>query len=356
MNRVVIFLTLTVIGSVAAELEHAVQYEPVERVQQLLRSGVPLTANACVLAGFRDAVARYFFLYIREAIERSWRGESIQVMTSADAYQCLDALLVHTADVALVRTLLLAGARVGYKDMQGNTALLSAQQAGYREKEALLRHQAEDVYAQLLMRVQNETLTEDFLRTHFVGLNKLNINRPYQEVGWRTALFVAVMRNYVKGVLLLLRYGAKGVQYALWLAIQRASKKIIQALCEHGARLWAIPGALQTVVTSNKHAENIVPWLAPLVSPRDRKDALIAACLKADECLFAQLTRAGASLYYQDKQGVTPLYAAVLGHNLSLVKTIAAHKKQQLTRDQLLRAKTFFPDAYTLLASSDTTS
>jgi hypothetical protein len=172
-------------------------------------------------------------------------------------------------------------------------------------------------------------------------------------MGWRTALFVAVARNYVKGVLLLLRYGAKGVQYALWLAIRSAGKKIIQILCAHGARLWEIPGTLQTVVTSNKHAEDIVPWLAPLASQCDRNDTLIAACLKADGRIFEQLTRAGASLYYQDQQGITPLYAAVLGHNLTLVKTIAVHKKQRLTRDQLLLAKTFFPDAYALLGSVD---
>ncbi len=350
---VLIFVTSLCFGA-TKELIDAVKCSCVPDIQHLIEQGAVLTAPVCEVAGKRDAVAQYLHLYLKNFVERYRREQVVVGLSRAEVYTCLSALLLHVRDVHLTRSLLLLGARIDYKDGMGNTALSYALSDPEQEQKArVLAHERENIYEQLVAHVQQKTLTKEFLHEYFSGINRLSIDRPYAQLEWRTVLMCAVMQNYYEGVLLLLNSGAAGLNEALLLALHRSDKKIIQLLINRGARLRAIPGALRIVVTYNPYALTITRWLAPLVYKHERNHALLDACLKGDLALVELLIRQRASLYYDDEHGVTPLYAAVIGHNLAVVKTIAAHKNMKLTSEQLDFAKTFFPQAYEFLISTN---
>ncbi len=335
-------------------LEHAIMYEPVSRVQQLLRAGEQLTVRACEYAGVRTPIVQLLYAYFRQAIDCYRAGAVLardtQINLSREqVHEFLNILLLHANDVHDVRELLLLGADASYVDTAGHNALFYARQRGHEDTVRILEHENKKIYERLLEYVQEKKLTKDFLETYFNGLNRLSINRAYAELDWHSVLYLAVQQDYYEGVKLLLAFDALGTQEVLSLALRCAGKKVIRLLIDYGARLYRIPDFLSVIVRENLQAPEIVKWLAPITSYDQRNCALITACLCANESLVQLLLAHGASAVYEDDNGVSALLAAIVGHNLSVVRCILGHNHTALTDSQREITKTLFPAAYEML-------
>jgi ankyrin repeat protein len=268
-------------------LEYAIEHSSIATVQHLIDDGAVLTPELCERAGARDALAHYIFDYLTRLTYALRRDVPVRLpqhinraFSRQDIYTCMSALMLHVIDIHLVRELLLNGADVRYQDRDGHTALFYAQRSDRPDLTRVLIHEDPVVYDQLLQHVQQHTLSESWLYAHFKGLNRMNINRPFSELGWRPVLLFAVENNDYEATRLLLAVDALHRQEALKLALQHGSKKLIRLLMRRGACVSAIEDALSYVRSYNPNADEIIPWLSSFYSQR-RVAALSTATKKA---------------------------------------------------------------------------
>lgn len=332
---VVLFVVISVFVSTGAHestpLENAIQFEPVSKIQDLIKQGAPITAKACELAGGRSAVRDYFM--------------NIQVPSV-----CLSALMLHADSVYDVRKLLHRGADVQYRDEHGHDARWYAHEHHHKRKQAVLEHEQPVIYQQLCLRTHDKQLDASFLRAHFTGLNRLSIDHACDQQG-TSVLQQAVRENYYDGVRLLLDYGATGVQSALAIALVHGDKNLIILLMHRGGRLARVDDPLGIVMRENKHAHELVPWLAPLVGGRVRKRALLQACIQGDVHSAQAIFDAGAAMTYRDEYGTTPLFAALMSHDKNMVTWVLAQGGTvKLTDEQCTFAQRYFPAGCALLS------
>ncbi len=375
-------------------LELAVKNGTVPMVRMLLTHGAVLTSKACRLASKRMDMVNFFVDTIG-SIKLGARndGHNDLDINRKDVDFCLKNMLLTVENQDDLQRLLHHGAYTDYRDETGEVALdhvikkchsknakilISqgspvAQQKNMDEvtqkcdyergrmlrpccqtEKVLLQGKPTDtLYPAFLQQVKKGNVTDAFLKTYFTGLNGLDINRTFEEIDGEDALALAVRLGHLDNVKLLLRHGASAIEYAFEIALKNCTKKMIRLLLDHGALLKNINKPLSLVVEHNSHAQGIIPWLAPLLSRKNRNEALLLACLKGNQTLVELLIDSGAHLNYEQNEQ-SPLWNALLSHNELLVNyLIERNVPIKLTPEQRVYLKSYFPTGYELVSKGN---
>lgn len=297
-------------------IELATQRSNTAIVKQLLLSGASITPLMCQFAPQNNDLFHFLIhLFKPFYLINARDGDNPYRLTSALVHDCVNRMLLYAQDEHKLMDLIKLGADVSYRDEQGWSALdhalarcqwrlvtiLRSQGAQPTTPQVVQRAQeglyndthclkSDDcpralravhgeftragLYEQFVQHVQHDTLTEDFLRCYFTGINKLSINRPFAEHQYLDALSLAVQADHYRAAQLLVRFGARVHRDVLAYALDHCSKKMIRLLLEHGARLHWVARPLERIIEYNPNARELVPWLAPQTMRIARNQAL----------------------------------------------------------------------------------
>jgi len=376
-------------------LELAVKDGTVPVVRCLLENGASLTPKACRLASKRYDMFNFFSDTVGK-IRFGDRndGNNLFNLSRSDVDVCLENMLLTVSSPKDLQDLLSRGARTDYRDEKNEIALDYAVNSCYEKNAKILLSQGspspqkdnikqlrercektfsgmpnrccktvdvivnakpnDSIYAQFLDDVKNGKLTVGFLKKHFSGINRLDINRTFVEVQNEDALTLAVRHCYCDVAKLLLKYDARVSRYTFGIALQKCSKKMLRLLMDHGALLKHAVKPFEIIIQYNPYAESIIKWLAPIISYHDRQIAVLFACLKGHTKIAEILLNNGASIRGIGDHSQTPLWNAILSQQLDMVKFIIDNGgRTKLTGEQLRYVKKFFPAAYDLVGVSD---
>lgn len=377
-------------GSIPIEL--AVQYGTVPTVRYLLEHGVIMTKQACRLASKRTDMFRFFADTIGKIKLSDKKGIKNNLNISrAQVDTCLENMLLTVENPVDLQDLLKRGAHTDYRDEQQeialdyavkscrdkNTKILISQGSPAAQKENIkvAREKCEndksplvkdccktfdvvintktddDIYPNFVKLVKNNSLSEDFLKHHFAGINKLDINRTFSELNNEDALSLAVRQCYYDATSLLLKYGANTLDYVFPIALKKCPKEMVRLLLDNGAKLHRVVRPLELIIQYNPDAENIIAWLAPIVSGHQRQQALLLACLKGKKGIAAILLDNQVDINFEGEHGQTPLWNALLSHDEAMVKFILERGvRTTITPEQRRYMQKFFPAGYQLVA------
>jgi len=373
-------------------IEIAVLSSTAPIVRHLMQFGAELTARVCRLASHRYDMTMFFMETVGEIKLGSQRdgNNSFQIARpKVDA--CLNNMLMDVRSSREAQDIIELGACTNYCDADGKTAVdysaqrcqaqktkvLLSQGAPFVKKEIVdevnhrcsttkkklpdpccdtarvLVNQSSNIghYKELLDRVGNGTLTVEFLKEHFSGLNALDINRTFVDHGDFDALSLATSRCDAHAVSLLLKYGASSIRNAFVIALKNCPKDVLRSLIAYGAKLLQVSKPLDLIIQSNPHAEEIVGWIARMLPKIDRRHALLTACLKGNVSVAHTLLDLGARIDFEDVHGRTPLWNALLSQKKEMVQFVLDHGGDyELKPGQLSFVKKFFPTGYELLS------
>ncbi len=389
--RTLVDAGVDVIQKVAYQLpiEYGVQYASPDIVKYLWAHGAPLSTRACALAARRPRMAQFFINVFKE-----YRFGSIKLarncffLTRPMVDEYVNILLLHVQNEHQLIQLIRMGADVHYHDEQRMGTLDYALQEGryhiakilyaqgararadvvqaaqkfacesnYRTfmrahsvLEQVVQDRADTVDVQLFNLIKDGSLSREFLKKHFSGVNRRSIDRTFVQFFNLDALSYAVACNNYEAACLLLKFGAQNVRGAFVCALKSGSKELIKLLLKFGATFNSVPEPVELIIQHNVYAADIIEWLAPRIMRITRNRALLFACTQAQLPVVQILVCHGAQVNYVGLNGNTPLYNALIGRSADIVAWLLAHGAHDtLTPEQHVYMKNYFPAGSVLL-------
>lgn len=327
-------------------IEYAVDHASVPIVKYLLSHGATLSPTACQNAMYHTAMAKFFMhIFKKYRLGSIYDGNNCFFMTRAQVDLCLNNMLLNVQTESQLIELLNLGAHANYTDQHKKNSLDYAQQHEKRKFAKILRTQGtgpDNIDQQLFSAIKNNTLTGEFLKKYFTGINRRNINRVFTDYGAVDALAYAVNECNEQAVQLLLKYGAHNKRNALIIALKKCPKSMLQLLVQHKILLGTIPHPLELIIQYNPDAPAIIDWLASRIMRIERHKTLLFACVQGNEKIAQILVHHGADVNFHDHAQRSPLFNALVSRNTELAQWLLANG----AKNKFTKAQNNFVQAY----------